>query len=151
VGNDVDEFVELAYPTATVDITTYSLALYDGSGRFRRTHSLSTATTQSTSGSISFATIDFFERLEEDSEGIALLDASSNVVDFISYDAQITAMEGPANGATSLLIGVSENIETPATHSLQLIGSGCYAKDFTWTGPLTNSKGTVNSGQTISC
>ena len=42
-------------------------------------------------------------------DGIALVNASSVVVQFLSYGGTFTAVNGPANGMLSTDIGVSEN------------------------------------------
>ena len=83
------------------------------------------------------------------SDGLALCfdDAPLQV---ISYEGTFTATEACANGETSTNIGVSEGGNNPNTTSLQLKGSGTAYSDFAWTGPLPNTKGDVNTGQTLS-
>ena len=41
-------------------------------------------------------------------DGIALVDASGAVMQFLSYEGTLTAVGGPADGLTSTDIGVSE-------------------------------------------
>ena len=43
-----------------------------------------------------------------DPDGIALVDADDNVLEFISYGGSFTAVGGPADGMASVEIGVSE-------------------------------------------
>jgi len=57
-------------------------------------------------------------------DGIALVDASKAVIQFLSYEGILTASDGAAKGMTSQDIGVSESESTATTGSLQLIGSG---------------------------
>ncbi len=82
---------------------------------------------------------------------MALVDADSNVIQFISYEGSFTAASGPASGMTSTDIGVSEPGTSSVGHSLQLTGSGCMIADFTWAAPVTNTFGAVNTGQTHDC
>jgi len=83
------------------------------------------------------------------SDGLALCfdDAPLQV---ISYEGTFTGDEQCADGETSTDIGVSEDGSNPNTTSLQLEGSGGSYSDFTWTGPTSNTKGDVNTGQTLS-
>ena len=54
-----------------------------------------------------------------------------------------------ADGMISTDIGVSEGSSTPEGYSLQLQGTGATYADFTWAGPIENTEGLVNTGQTI--
>jgi len=154
-GLDFNEFIEIAYPTATVDIKTYSIVQYNGFGNVRNggVLSLSGATIGGTAGPYTFAYQDYAGVLEESDEAIALVDGNNNVVQFLDYDAsfRIVGQNGAAAGLTSQRIPVTEPSSTAATESLQLTGSGCYYDDFTWTGPTTNTKGGTNTGQTFTC
>jgi hypothetical protein len=72
-------------------------------------------------------------------DGIALVDSNGAVVEFLSYEGSFTATGGPANGQTSVDIGVSESTDTtPAGHSLQRTG------EFTWDTPRASTKGGPN-------
>lgn len=83
------------------------------------------------------------------SDGIALVYNGSVVPgQFLSYDGTLTAIEGPATGMTSTDIGITENA-SPFYESLQLNGAGAGYSDFSWSGPLQNTFGSVNMGQTI--
>ena len=65
-------------------------------------------------------------------DGVALVDAYGNVVQFLSYEGTLTATSGVASGLTSIDIGVSETSSTQVGESLQLAGSGSSYEDFTW-------------------
>ena len=80
------------------------------------------------------------------SDGIALYDSTGSLVEFISYEGVVTY-----NGVTSVDVGVAESSSTPVGYSLQKVGDGCKGDDFTWKSPSPSSRGTVNSGQSISC
>ena len=50
---------------------------------------------------------------------------------------------------SSIDIGVFEPTSNPTNLSLNLVGAGATASDFSWTGPTTQSRGTLNAGQMI--
>ena len=84
------------------------------------------------------------------SDGIALVNPSGQVVQFISYEGQIKASNGPAAGLTSTNLPVSETGSDPAGRSLQLGGTGSSYANFTWRSPATATFGACNNGQTFS-
>ena len=69
---------------------------------------------------------------------------------FLSYEGQLTATDGPANGVTSTDIGVSETSNTQAGFSLQLSGTGSKYSDFNWQSAATSTAGNKNNNQTFS-
>ena len=61
---------------------------------------------------------------------------------FLSYEGEFTATNGPASAMTSTDIGVAEsNSPTPTGHSFQLSGIGTEYSDFTWQLPAATQKG----------
>ncbi|HYY42547.1 MAG TPA: Calx-beta domain-containing protein, partial [Pyrinomonadaceae bacterium] len=82
-------------------------------------------------------------------DGIALLNASSALVQFLSYEGSFTPTSGTASGVTSTNIGVIEDGTNATNTSLQLQGSGNKYGDFTWAGPITQTRGAVNTSQTF--
>lgn len=82
-------------------------------------------------------------------DGIALVNPSGQVVQFISYEGQIRASNGPAAGLTSTNLSVSETGSDPAGRSLRLAGTGTTYANFTWQAPATASFGSCNSGQSF--
>ena len=77
-------------------------------------------------------------------EGIALVDSTGTLVEFLSYEGSFNATNGPASGQPSVDIGVRESnantaAGTPAGHSLQRAG------DTTWDTPRANTKGLPNN------
>jgi len=84
------------------------------------------------------------------SDGIALVNPSGQVVQFISYEGQIRASNGPASGRTSVNLPVSESGSDIAGRSLRLAGTGTGYANFTWQPAATASFGTCNAGQTFS-
>jgi hypothetical protein len=147
-GTDVGEAIEIAAPAGT-NLAGWSLVLY----------SVNTGATQGTVystrplsgivpdlddgyGTISFAyPVNGIQNGEQD--GIALVNAAGQVVQFLSYEGSFTAANGPAAGLTSKDIGVSEGSSSPVGFSLQLTGSGASAADFTWTSARDDNFGAV--------
>lgn len=82
-------------------------------------------------------------------DGIALVNPSGQVVQFISYEGAITASNGPASGRTSTNLSVSETGSDPAGRSLRLAGTGTGSASFTWQAPATATFGACNTGQTF--
>ncbi len=152
-GTDVNEGVEIAGPAGT-DLTGYKIILYNGfDGKsYTPTTTLSGTLTDQQAG---FGTKWFaISGIQNGSpDGIALIDASNNVIQFLSYEGTaFTATDGPASGKTSVDIGVSEAGSTAegTGKSLQLTGTGKLYTNFTWAAPATATAGNVNTGQTFS-
>lgn len=82
-------------------------------------------------------------------DGIALIDASSTPIQFLSYEGSFIATDGEASGITSVDIGVSQSSSTPVGYSLQLQGTGTEYTDFTWTKDIEATPGSPNIGQTF--
>ena len=71
-------------------------------------------------------------------DGIALVDSLGTVLEFLSYEGTLVAVDGPAEGMTSMDIGVEEPSDTPEGNSLQRIVGNI------WTGPDPNTFGRPN-------
>ncbi len=82
-------------------------------------------------------------------DGMALVNPSGQVVQFISYEGAITASGGPAAGLTSTNLSVSETGSDAAGKSLRLAGNGSTYANFTWQAPATATFGACNTGQTF--
>ncbi len=149
-STDVDEAIELA-GTAGTDLNGWSIVLYNGSsGVVYDTRALSGLIPNQQGGlGTVFETYPTNGIQNGAPDGIALVDASSAVVQFLSYEGSFVASDGPANGLASTDIGVSESSSTAAGESLQLTGSGTTYGDFVWApaGPSTFCE--VNTGQTF--
>lgn len=83
-------------------------------------------------------------------DGVALVNASNSVIEFLSYGGSFVALDGLAAGRSSVDMGVTESAATLSTQSLQRKGSGSSAAQFTWSAPSTSSWGSCNTGQTLS-
>jgi len=150
-GTDAGEFVEVAGPAGT-DLSGWSIVLYNGAnGQTYDTDALS-GTIPDQGGGFGTVAISYPSNgIQNGSpDAIALVDASNAVVQFLSYEGSFTAVNGPANGMTSVDVGVSENGSEAVGLSLQLKGTGTTYSAFTWTAPSDDSPGAINSGQTFS-
>ncbi|MBW2938435.1 HYR domain-containing protein, partial [Aureisphaera sp. CAU 1614] len=148
-GADVGEFVEIAGPAGT-DLTGWTVEFYNGAnGSLYSTLNLSGTIDDEGSG---YGALSFLEAGIQNGapDGLALIDNTNTVIQFLSYEGAFTATAGTANGQASTDIGVSEQPAPAVGQSLQLIGSGNLYSDFSWTGPVAESPGTINVNQTFS-
>ena len=144
-GPDTNEFVEIA--GAAQSLAGYSIALYNGGNGTRyRSVSLDGDIPDQDDG---FGAIAFFiDGLQNGpADGIALIDALDQVLDWISYEGQVLAVNGPAAGLFSDPLPVEETGVSAVGSSLQRIGVGSIGADFGWAGPLPHSAGAINVGQ----
>ena len=149
-GGDSGEAIEVAGPGGT-DLAGWTLLLYNGSatqGTVYSTIDLSGTlpNQQSGCGVLSFSQAGIQNGAPD---GIALLDPSSALIQFLSYEGSFTGVGGPADSVVSDDIGVSESSGTPVGSSLQLAGTGANATEFTWQTDGPNTFGAVNTGQTF--
>ncbi len=149
-STDTGEAVEVAGPAGT-DLTGWSIALYNGSATQLKVYDTITLSGVIPDQESGYGTLAFPRAgIQNGSpDGLALVDASDAVVQFLSYEGSFTAASGPANGMTSTDIGVSESGSDPVGYSLQLTGTGTSYGDFTWAAPMASTFGAVNTGQTF--
>ncbi len=147
-GIDSGERVEVIAPAGT-NLTGWKVVAYDGTGRASyATFTLSgTAANQCGGFGTVVATTAALQNGAPD--GIALVNASGALVQFLSYEGSFVGSGGVANGATSVSVGQSENGTEPVGLSLQLSGTGVSANNFTWNAPRTASFGACNTGQSF--
>ena len=145
-GTDVGEAIEIEGPADT-DLSNWKIVLYNGNdGAAYDTRVLSGAIAASCTNLTSRG-IAYFEYPSNGiqngaPDGMALVDASGAVVEFLSYEGSFTAADGPAAGMTSQDIGVAQN-GAPLGQTLQR------ADDGSWHGPQAGSIGGCNSGGPI--
>lgn len=147
-SSDIDEGVEIA-GTAGIDLAGYSIEIYNGNGGASYGNTaLSGILVDQQAG---FGTLFFpISGLQNGApDGLALVDPNGVVLEFLSYEGSLVATDGPASGLTSTDIGVSETSSTVVGNSLQLIGTGSIAADFTWSGPIASTYDSINTGQTF--
>ncbi|MEE8525955.1 MAG: endonuclease, partial [Thermoanaerobaculia bacterium] len=147
-GADTGEAFEIAGPAGT-DLTGWSVVLYNGNGGASYNTVNLAGTIPNQQGG--FGTLSFAQAGIQNGapDGLALVDAGSTVIEFLSYEGTFVAVGGPADGMSSVDIGVSESSSSPVGDSLQLTGSGTMGGDFTWAPSQPNTFGSVNTGQTF--
>ncbi|RZV55803.1 MAG: hypothetical protein EX270_06135 [Pseudomonadales bacterium] len=146
-GIDVNEGVEIA-GRAGQSVDGWELQLYNGgNGEVYRTLALASTFIDSYDG---YGIIHVVTGSLQNgpADGFAIIDIDGDVVEFISYEGSVDAVNGGAVGMTSVDIGIAEDGDALEGESLQLIGMGSRASDFSW-GTGTNSLGVANFGQTF--
>jgi DNA/RNA endonuclease G (NUC1) len=142
-GDDSGEAIEIEGPAGT-DLKDWKIVLYNGNGG-------TAYNTVDLTGNIIPTTTGCGTRgvvvtnyppngIQNGPDGFALVDATSTVVQFLSYEGSFKATDGPANGMTSVDIGVAEN-GAPTGQSLQFVTSVVTSA---WKGPFTSSFGACN-------
>lgn len=148
-SSDVDEGFEIAGPAGT-DLSSYTLTKYNGSGGASYGEVALSGTIPDLSNGYGVVWFGLpangFQNGAPD--GLAL-SSGGVLIQFLTYEGQITATDGVALNTTSTDIGVQETSSTPLGHSLQLSGSGTTYEDFTWSDPSANTNGNVNTGQSF--
>ncbi len=148
VSGDTGEGIEIA-GTAGLDLTGWSIYAYNGSNSSTYNNISLSGTLPNTQNGYGVAWFAFSGLQNGAPDAIALVDDSSNVIQFLSYEGSFTASGGPADGLTSTDIGVSESGSTAVGDSLQLSGTGTEYTDFTWQSPNTATTGSANNSQTL--
>ena len=148
-ATDVGEFVEIAGP-AGLDLAGWQVLGHTGNGGgLYNTLADLTGIIPDQGGCIGTLWFDFTPMQNGSPDGLALVDPSSTVIEFISYEGSFVATEGPATGLTSVDINVAESFTTPIGDSLQLAGTGGVSSDFTWQPSGPDTRGLPNTGQTF--
>ena len=136
-GTDEGEAIEVQAPVGT-DLAGWTLVLYNGSNN----EPYSTETLDQAVPDAGVVVVEYpANGIQNGSpDGIALVDADGGVVEFLSYEGELTGSGGPADGIASTDIGVAQASSTPIGQSLQRI-------DGEWTGPQEASFGKVNTAE----
>ncbi|WP_225755266.1 ExeM/NucH family extracellular endonuclease [Actinotalea sp. Marseille-Q4924] len=146
-STDVNEFVEVAGPAGT-DLTGWSVVLYNGNGGAAYgTLPLSGALGDDTGSGFGFRSVAAVGLQNGAPDGVALVDGSGALVQFLSYEGVFAATSGAATGQTSTDIGVIEGGSGPVGESLQLTGTGDSYGDFTWAASAAETPGAANNDQ----
>jgi len=149
VNTDTGEFVEIAGP-AGLNLAGWQVQGYNGNGggTYSTLINLS-GVIPDQGGCMGTLDFDFIPMQNGSPDGLALIDDTGSVIEFISYEGSFTAVGGPADGMTSVDIGVAESTSTPVGDSLQLAGTGSTSTDFTWQPEAPQTRGLPNTGQTF--
>ncbi|GAB3460293.1 ExeM/NucH family extracellular endonuclease [Actinophytocola sediminis] len=135
LGTDTGEALEVEAPVG-FDLTGWQLALYNGNGgAVYNTRALS-GTVDQTGVVVATYPTDGLQNGSPD--GVALVRPNGTIAEFLSYEGQLTAANGPASGATATDIGVAQAADTPVGHSLQKV-------DGVWQAPAPHSFGARNT------
>ena len=142
VSTDANERIAITGAAGT-DLTGWSLVLYNGGTNLAYATTTLSGTVIDDEGN-GFGEVTFgyaANGLQNGSpDGMALVDNTNQVVQFLSYEGVMTAVDGVANGMTSVDIGASEAGTGSVDGSIQLIGQ-------TWvTDPASNTFGSLNAG-----
>jgi DNA/RNA endonuclease G (NUC1) len=124
-GTDANEAIEIEGPAGT-SVDGWSIVLYNGNGGgVYATNTLSGTIPNSCDGRgvvlVNYAVNGIQNggtTAAPEPDGMALVNASGTVVEFLSYEGTFTATAGPANGMQSVDIGTLEN-SSPIGQSLQ--------------------------------
>jgi len=147
-GTDVNERVEIM-GTAGTNLSGWKIVLYNGGDRraYSTVNLSGTLASQCGGHGTAFFAVTGIQNGNPD--GVALINASNAVVEFITYGGTFVALDGLAAGRSGVNMGVSETASTLSTQSLQRKGTGSTAAQFTWSAASTSSWGACNSGQTL--
>ncbi len=146
-GRDRNEAVEITGP-AGMSVAGWTLVLYNGSnGQAHHSIELAGQFVEQEGGYGTLLIPVPSNALQNGPDGLALVDSQGQVVQFLSYEGNFSALDGPAQGLQSTDIGVAENSATHDRASLQLVGTGRHYLDFTWLVTEDNTFGQPNIGQ----
>ena len=137
-GTDANESLEIEGPAGT-DLSGWSVVLYNGNGGGAyNTRALSGTIPDLCDGRGVVVLTYPQDGIQNGSpDGMALVDAGGQVVEFLSYEGTFIATTGAATGMGSIDIGVAQS-STPVGQSLQRNANGL------WTGPTTATFGACN-------
>jgi DNA/RNA endonuclease G (NUC1) len=136
VGTDVGEAVEIEGPAGT-NLAGWKVVLYNGNGGAAYDTRELTETIPSMCDGRGVVVV----RYEQDGvqngdrDGFALVDAAGQLVEFLSYEGILTAVDGPAAGQQSMDIGVKQDPAPGLFRTLQRKTSG------RWEGPNASTLG----------
>jgi predicted extracellular nuclease len=141
-GDDVGEFLEVHLPAGTSS-DGLSVVLYNGSnGTSYDTDPVPSVTAPS--GAAAVAVVDYpVNGIQNGAPDAVALVRGDAVLDFISYEGDLTATDGPASGMTAEDIGVSESSGTPVGQSISR-PYDTRTEQLVWQSPAANTKGEVN-------
>jgi len=139
-GTDEGEFIEVRVGAGT-DVSAMSVELYNGNGGALYNTIALTDMVMTSAGGYDYyvwnAPVNGIQNGAPD--GFALVNAGA-VVEFFSYEGEMTATSGTAAGMTSTDMGVSEPGDTPVRQSLWRDADGV------WQGPDAATPGAENEG-----
>jgi len=148
VGADTQEGFEIAGPAGT-SLAGWQVVAYNGSGGGQLTSLALGGVLPDDGSGFGFLWFDWVPLQNGPADGLALVDPDGGVIEFLSWEGGLTASDGPALGLASSAMGSSEGSGTAVGDSLQRVGTGAAAADFSWAAPQPHTRGAVNSGQVL--
>ena len=143
----LDAFVEIAI--VGEHTAGYEVILYSGeNGMMYARHMLDQKSRLVVEG-VTLVTLENVEirHVSGSPNGLALVDSERGIVlQFLSYEGTMVALDGPASGYTSNDVGVDESLWEG---SVQLGGVGCALDDFVWLDGPVPSPSELNPHQTF--
>jgi hypothetical protein len=115
IGSDTGEFIEIVVQANFNDLDGIGITLYNGNpagslGSYR-SYSFSDLNKGDTQGSITVYYLDFPSNgIQNGSPDGLSLDVNGALIQFLSYEGTFTASDGPAQGITSIDIGVEQSV-----------------------------------------
>ena len=143
-GTDSNEFIEVA-GVAGVDLAGYSLVFYnsdDGAPYFTTNLTGIVITNEGCGYGAEYVLVPGIQNGAPD--GVALMQGA-NVLQFLGYEGNMTASNGPAAGLTT---SANMGTQTAINPTLQLAGTGTNYSEYVWT-TNTASPGLLNVAQFI--
>lgn len=160
IGTDTLEGVEISGPAGT-NLACYSIELYNGSSNALYATTPLSGSIDNEAGTgygavwIPISGMQNGGSTSPVADGIALVSVggagcpAAGIIQFLSYEAAMTAIDGAAIGITSSDIGVTETNATLENTSLQLSGTGSTYTSFVWNPSGANSLGSINAGMSF--
>ena len=138
-GTDQGEAIEVSGPAGT-DLTGWSIVLYNGSSGLAYDTDPLSGPIPATCGARGVVVVSYPSNgIQNGSpDGIALVDNTGVVIEFLSYEGTMTAADGPAADQTSSDIAASQGGSDPVGSSLQRDGADA------WTLEAAHSFGACN-------
>lgn len=125
------EYFAIAGPAGT-DLTGYKVYLYDAAGNVQGSPQVFGARSVSDDqNGYGVEPILSSVTLPDATTGLALTTPTDDLVQFVSYEGSVTAVDGPALGTTSTDLGTDPGESAGTDQTLQLIGTGNTFDDFT--------------------
>jgi DNA/RNA endonuclease G (NUC1) len=140
-GADVGEAIEIAGPAGT-SVNGWKIIFYNGSNGATYDSVSFTGTIPATCGSRGVISVARAGIQNGDPDGMALIDGSRNVIEYLSYEGAFVATNGPALGMMSRDIGVREAGTEATGLSLRRNSAG------TWFSDATSTFGSCNDNTT---
>ena len=144
VGTDAGEFVEVQVPPGT-STAGWMIVLYNGGGGVVYDTDPLPDVSAPTGGPSAVAVIDYPTNGMQNgpADGIALVDAGDALVEFLSYEGTFAGVGGPANGVTSVDVGVAEAGAGAVGNSLSK-RLNPVTGNYDWQPEAANTKGALN-------